>query len=356
MARRLVMAAGMLAFFVAGLVRANGVLHLYNWNNYIAPQTLARFESVCRCRVAYDTYGSNEELLARLAAGATGYDILVPTGEAVQSLIRAGRLLPLDKRKLPNFVNIDPAYLNGFYDPGNVYSVPYAYTVTLLGYNVGKMRALGIPTDTWAALFDPRYLKRLRGRVTVLDDPRELLAAALKYLGYAANDVDPSHWQRAAQVIVKAKPYWAAFNNTSYIRLIASGDVWLAQGYSNDFFQAEREAESVREPFTIAFSVPKEGAVLAVDNMVVPKGAPRADLAYQFIDFMLEGRNASELTNLIGSGNPNRAARPFIRRALADNPAIFPDHAVLGRLEELRELDRKQRRFLNRLWLEIKLH
>lgn len=345
----------LVTLLVFGPASAADSLHIYNWNNYIAPETLKRFETQCACTVSYATYGSNEELLAKLAAGAKGYDVLVPTGYAVSALIKQGALRPLDKAALPNLKNLNPAFMNAAFDPGNRYSIPYAYTVTLLGYNEAQMKALGIPTDSWAAIFDPRYLAKMRGRVTVLDDQRELMAAALKYLGYSVNDVDEAHWRQAADVIRKAKPYWAAFNNTSYIRLLTVGDVWLVHGYSNDMFQANLDAKKAGRKFTIGWTVPKEGAVLAIDNMVVHKDAPNPALAYRFINFMLDGKNAAELTNLIGSGNPNRAAMAFIQPDIAKNPGIFPDPQVQARLEMLKDLDTTKRRALNRLWTEIKL-
>ena len=227
--------------------------------------------------------------------------------------------------------------------------------MTLIGYNVERMRALDIPTDSWAALFEPKYLAKMRGRVTVLDDQRELMAAALKYLGFSVNDTDESHWRQAAEIIRKAKPYWIAFNNTSYIRLLSSGDIWLAQGYSSDMFQAADAAVQAHRGVSIGYSIPREGAVLALDNMVIPKSAPRPDLALRFIDFMLAGQNAAELSNMLGTGNPNRAAQQFINPAIAANRAIFPDAITTAHLEQLRELDRRQRRLLGRLWTEIKL-
>ncbi|CAG4884429.1 Putrescine-binding periplasmic protein [Georgfuchsia toluolica] len=343
------------AFLAAFGCHAADSLHIYNWNNYIGPQTLERFRRECECNVSYDTYGSNDELLAKLAAGARGYDILVPTGNAVESLVRQQALRPIDKGELDNFRNIDPAYLNPHFDPGNIYSIPYAYTITLIGYNAERMKALGVPTDTWAAIFEPRYLMRMQGKVTVLDDQRELMAAALKYLGLSVNDPDETHWRRAAQVIMDAKPYWAAFNNTSYIRLLASGDIWLAHGYSNDMFQAAAGAREAKRGIKIGYTVPREGAVLALDSMVIPHDAPRPDLALRFIDFMLNGRNSAELTNLTGSGNPNQAALPYVQPEIAANPGIFPDRRILTRLEQLKDMDRRKRRLLSRLWTEIKL-
>ncbi len=340
---------------LAGAVEADEVLHLYNWNNYISDQTVARFEQQCHCRVLQDFYSDNEEMLAKLAAGASGYDLLVPTGNAVESLIRQQALRPLDKSLLPNLHNIDPAYLNSAFDPGNRYSVPYAYTLTLIGYNSEKIKALGLPVDSWAVIFEPRYLALVKGRVTVLDSQRELMAAALKYLGYSANDVDEGHWIRARELIIRAKPYWAAFNASSYIKELAVGDIWLVHGYSNDIFQADMDAQKAGRKFHILSSIPKEGAVLALDSLVLHKSGPRPDLAHAFINFMLDGANASELSNLIGSGNPNRAALPYIRPEISANPAVFPGAEQRARLEMLRDLDRHQRRLLSRLWTEIKL-
>jgi spermidine/putrescine transport system substrate-binding protein len=330
-------------------------LHLYNWNNYISDATVARFEASCRCRLVQDYYSDNEEMLAKLAAGASGYDLIVPTGNAVESLIKSGQLRPLDKAKLPHLKNIDPAYLDTAFDPGNRHSVPYAYTITLIGYNVDKLRELGLPADTWAVIFEPKHLKKLKGRVTVLDSQRELMAAALKYLGYSVNDTDEAHWRRARDLILRAKPYWAAFNASSYIKELTVGNIWLAHGYSNDMFQAQQDARHAGRPFTIGYATPKEGAVLALDSMVLHRSGPRPDLAHRFIDFMLEGRNSAELTNLIGSGNPNRDALRHIEPVIAANQAVFPPPAVRQRLEMLKDLDRNQRRVLSRMWTEIKV-
>ncbi|MEY3122262.1 MAG: Bacterial extracellular solute-binding protein family 1 [Pseudomonadota bacterium] len=335
--------------------RADNVLRLFNWNNYIGPETLRRFEQRCRCQVTQDYYADNEELLAKLAAGATGYDLLVPTGNAMDTLIRQGVLRSLDKTLLPNLNNIDEVYLNTVFDPGNRYSVPYATTITLIGFNREKMQELELPTDSWAIIFEPVHLQKIRGRVTVLDSQRELMAAALSYLGYSVNDTDPLHWQQARELIIRAKPYWAAFNNTSYIRELAVGNLWVAHGYSNDMFQAGQDAQKTGRPFTVDFVIPKEGATLSLDSMVLHRSGHRPDLAHQFIDFMLEGENSAELTNLTGSGNPNRVARKYIRADISSHPVIFPDIPQLARLEMLEELDHKQRRLLSRIWTEIKL-
>jgi spermidine/putrescine transport system substrate-binding protein len=340
--------------FAGASAHAANELHLYNWNNYIAPETVARFETQCKCKVVQTYYGDNEEMLAKLAAGAKGYDIIVPTGNALDALIKQQALKPLDKAQLPNLKNINPTYLDTDFDKGNKYSVPYAYTITLIGYNDQKIKELGIAVDTWAAVFDPKVLEKMKGKVTVLDSANELMAAALKYLGYSANDTDEKHWQEAKNVILKAKPYWAAFNGTSYIKELTVGNIWLVHGYSNDIFQADLDAQSAGRKFHILHAMPKEGAVLALDNMVIHKSAPRPDLAHQFINFMLDGKNSAELTNLIGSGSPNAEAMKTIKPDIAKNTAIFPDKATLAKLEMLKDLDSKKRRLRNKIWTEIR--
>jgi spermidine/putrescine transport system substrate-binding protein len=342
------------AAVVAAPAAAKDEFHLYNWNNYIAPETIKRFEDFCKCEVVQTYYSDNEELLAKLAAGAKGYDMLVPTSNAVEALIKGKQLKPIDKAQLPNLKNINPIYLNTPFDPGNKYSVPYAMSTTIIGYNDQKMKELGLPTDTWAVIFDPKYLEKVKRRVTVLDSASELFAAALKYLGYSANDIDEKHWKEAADAIKKAKPYWAAFNASSYIKELTVGNIWLVHGYSNDIFQANLDAQAAKRSFRILQGMPKEGAVLAVDNMVIHKDAPRPDLAHKFMNFMLEGKNSAELTNLIGSGNPNLDAVKYIKPEILKNPAIFPDKAVEAKLEQLKELTAAQRRLRNRMWTEIK--
>lgn len=353
MRRWLAVLLALLLAAAAVLARAEDVLYLYNWNNYISDETARRFEKSCRCTLKQDYYSDNEEMLAKLEAGASGYDILVPTGNAVESLIRRGALRPLDKTRLPHLKNIKPAYLDAWYDPGNRYSVPYAYTVTLLGYNATKLRELNLPTDTWALIFEPKYLARLKGRVTVLNSQRELMGAAMLYLGHSPQDKDPAEWEQAKNLILRAKPYWATFSNSTYIKDLAIGNIWVAHGYSNDMYRAQQDALAAHRPFAIGFATPKEGAVLAVDNFVLHRSGRRPDLAHKFIDFMLEGRNAADVSNLIGAGNPNAAALPYIRPDIAGNPAIFP-RDTKG-LVMLRDFDARSRRLLSRLWTEIKV-
>jgi spermidine/putrescine transport system substrate-binding protein len=351
---RAVVAAMALAVAAAS-APAEEVLRLFNWNNYITESSVKAFESRCKCRLAQDYYSDNEEMLAKLAAGATGYDLIVPTGNAVQALIASGRLRALDHAKIPDLANVKREFLDPWFDPGNRHSVPYAYSLTILGYNVERMRELGVPTDTWAAIFEPKYLARLKGKVTVLDSQRELFAAALIYLGYPANETDEEKLKAARDLILRAKPYWAAFNAGSYFKELAIGNIWLAHGYSNDFYTAQQDARAAGRKFAIGFTTPKEGAVFALDNLVMDRTGRQPALAYEFMEFWLEGRASAEITNMIGAGNANRVAMQWVKPEIAGNQNIFPDAEHFKRLQSLRDYDRKTRRLLNRLWVEVKV-
>ena len=330
-------------------------LHLYNWNNYIAPETVKQFESECKCKLVQDYYGSMEEMLAKLAAGAKGYDLLVPTGFALEPLLKQGKLAGLDKARLPNLKNISRQYLDTAFDKGNQYSVPYAFTTTIIGYNDARLKEAGVSVDGWATVFDPKVLQKIKGKVTVLDDPREVFVAALKYLGYPANSTDEAQWKAAQQVILQAKPYWAAFNSQSYIKELTVGNIWVAHGYSNDFFQANQDTKAAKRPFSIVPAIPKEGASLSLDSMVLLKNAPRPDLAYKFVNFMLEGKNSAVLTNMTGSGNPNSDALKYVKPELTKMSSVFPSAAQSSKLEMLKDQDAKTRRLMNRMWTEIKV-
>jgi spermidine/putrescine transport system substrate-binding protein len=341
---------------VAQLATAAGAqLYMFNWNDYISTDAVAAFEKSCDCKLVQNYYSSTEEMMAKLQAGASGYDVVVPSQNAVQALIKQGVLAPLDKTALPNIKNEDPAFMNRSYDSGNGYSVPYAFTTTLVGYNETQLKTLGIDAADWSVIFDTRILEKIRGKVTVMDDAQELFAAALKYLGYSVNDHDEKHLRQAQKVIMTAKPYWAAFNSSSYIKELSVGNIWVAHGYSSDMVQAQADAVAAKRDFSVSFALPKQGAVLALDNLVIPKSAKNKALAHQFINFMMDGKHAAGVTNDVGAGNPNASAAAFISDEIKANKAIFPDQATLKKLELLEETSPKVRRLQNKLWTEIKV-
>jgi spermidine/putrescine transport system substrate-binding protein len=339
----------------AAPAKPTGTLNLYNWNDYIAAETIERFEKEFGAKVAQTYFSDNDEMLAKLAAGATGYDIIVPTSNAMELMIKKGDLAPIDKAQLPNFRNLKPEFLNTAIDPDNKYSVPYAYSTTIIGYNDKQMKKAGLDPKGWEAVFDPKIACKVKGKLTVLDSPDEVFSAAFIYLGLDPNTGSADDYKLAAEAIRKAKPCWAAFNSSSYIKELTAGNIWLALGYSTDMFQADRNAQEAKQDFRIASVLPSQGAVLSVDNMVLFKSAPNAPLAHAFINFMLEGKNSSELSNLIGSGNANQAAMEFIRPEVKSNQAVFPDAQMQKKLHQLRLLPGELRQLRGQLWTEIKV-
>jgi spermidine/putrescine transport system substrate-binding protein len=339
----------------AAEAKPTGTLNLYNWNDYIAAETIERFEKEFGAKVTQTYFSDNDEMLAKLAAGATGYDIIVPTSNAMELMIKKGDLQTIDKTKLANFKNLKPEFLNTPIDPDNRYSVPYAYSTTIIGYNDKQMKKLGIEPKGWEAIFDPAIACKVKGKLTVLDSPDEVFSAAFIYLGLDPNTGSADDYKKAADAIKKAKRCWTAFNSSSYIKELTAGNIWLVLGYSTDVFQANRGAQEAKQDFHLVSVLPTQGAVMSVDNMVIHKAAPNAALAHAFINFMLEGKNSSELSNLIGSGNANQAAMEFINAEVKSNQAVFPDGQSLKKLHQLRLLSSEMRQLRGQLWTEIKV-
>jgi putative spermidine/putrescine transport system substrate-binding protein/spermidine/putrescine transport system substrate-binding protein len=233
-------ALAVIAAFATPMAQADSkVLNIYNWSDYIGPNTIKDFEKETGIKVRYDVYDSNEVLQAKILTGRSGYDIVVPTGFAVQTLIGQKGAAPLDKAQLSNLKNINPGYMGGFFDKTNAYSVPYAFTTTVLGYNETQLQKAGVldKANSWALIFDPAVVSKIKGKVTVLDSQRELMAAAMRYLGRSVQERDPARWEAAKRLILRAKPYWAAFSNSTQYQQCrsnlsrSSGGGWSGGSY-----------------------------------------------------------------------------------------------------------------------------
>ncbi|RQW28688.1 spermidine/putrescine ABC transporter substrate-binding protein [Rhodobacteraceae bacterium CH30] len=336
------------------LAGPNDVLHLYNWSGSLSDAIVKRFEKSCDCKVVQDYYGDNEEMLAKLAAGAKGYDVVFPSSFVIQPMVKQKLLQPLNKQLLPNFRNVDPVYLNQSYDPGNRYEIPTVLSLTSVGYNQTKLKALGVDPTSWSVIFDPKVLAKIKGKVTVLDSPREVFTAALFYLGKNPNQATEADYRAAKKVIAQAKPYWAAFSNASYLKELAVGNIWASLGYSTEFYQAIEDAKQAKRPFVLAMTPQRQGNELGVDTMAILSSAKRPDLAHQFINFMLDGKNAAELTNLNGATNPVKTALPYFRSDLKANAVINPSPQTVAKWTVLKEQSPRERRLMNRLWTEVK--
>jgi spermidine/putrescine transport system permease protein len=315
-------------------------LNLFIWSNYIAPQTVARFETRHRVKVNVDLYDSNEALLAKLQAGNAGYDVICPSDYSVQVLLAQGLLRPLDHSALPHLANIDPSFLDRPYDPGNVHSVPYFWGTTGIAYDRSRVAE---PIDSWNALWDPRY----EGRILMLDDAREVFGAALKRRGHSLNTTDATLLAAARDDVLGQKALVRAYNSSNFEDVLLSGDVWLAQGWNGQF------ARAMDQDPDIVYVVPKEGSTLFIDNLAVPRDAAQPELAHAFIDFTMEAEVAAEICATMRYSSPNRAAWPLLPKAVRRHPAVFPPPEVVERLELIRDLDEATVLY-DRLWTEVK--
>jgi spermidine/putrescine transport system substrate-binding protein/spermidine/putrescine transport system permease protein len=316
-----------------------GVLNLYIWSNYIAPETIQKFEKRHGVRVNLDLYDTNEALLAKVQTGNVAYDVLCPSNYPIQILLAQNLLRPLDHSALPNLANVDPGLLDRDYDPGNRYSVPYFWGTGGIGYRKSKTG----PVDSWGALWDPRF----KGRILMLDDGREALGAALKWKGGSYNATDPAQLALAKRLLIEQKPLVRAYDSGNFHDVLLSGDVWLAQGWSGQF------ATVMAQDPDLGYVIPKEGASLFIDSLVIPASAPHPELAHAFIDFTLEPEIAAEICRTMYYSSPNRAALPLLSKEMRENPAIFPPPDVMARLELIEDLG-ESTVLWDRLWTEVK--
>lgn len=350
-----------LAVLTCGAQAEEQRLHIYNWSDYIAADTVANFEKETGIAVTYDVYDGNEVLEAKLLAGHSGFDIVVPSASPFMARqIMAGAYLALDKSKLPNLKNLDPRLLAiaAIADPGNRHGVPYLWSVTGIGYNVGLLeRALGgdVPRDSLALLFDPALASKLAPcGIELLDTPQEVIPAALAYLGVDPTSRDPGDLDRAAALLGRLRPYVRRFHSSQYINDLASGDICVALGYSGDVIQARDRAREAESGAQIAFRVPREGAQMSIDMLGIPVDAPHPDNAHRFIDYLLRPEVIAAVSNTVSYPNPNLAATPFVKREIRDDPGIYPPDAVRRLFYIDRPAPRAYERARMRAWNRMK--
>jgi putrescine transport system substrate-binding protein len=338
-----------------------GTVFVYNWSDYIAEDTTANFEAATGIKVVYDVYDTNETLDAKLMTGGSGYDVVFPSARPfAQRQIEAGAFQPLDKSKLPNLVNLDPALLKGLedVDPGNAHALPYMWGTTGLGINVGKVKAaLGedVALDSWNLLFDPANAAKLAAcGIAVLDDEQEAFAAALLWKGRDPNASGGDEIQVVSDAYAGIRPHLRYFHSSKYIDDLANGDVCLAMGYSGDVAMAAARAEESETGQEILYVIPKEGALRWMDLVAIPKDAPNADNAHAFINYLLEPQVAASIAGYVAYGTPNTAALPLLDPEMAADESIYPPAEVVAKLVDPRTLPADVTRERVRAWTTIK--
>ncbi len=316
-------------------------LNLFIWSGYLAPDTLKVFEQRFNASVEFDLYDSNEALLAKLESGSAGYDVIVPTDYMIQILIKRSRLKPIDKGRIPNFdKNLDPRFLNKSFDPSNRFSVPYIWGTTGIGYRKDRVQE---PVESWRLLWNPKY----RNKIVMLDDMRENFSASLKLAGFSLNSRVAAEVRQARDLLEQQKPLVRAYNSSNFQEILASGDAWLVQGYNGQIVRAAQENPN------IGYCIPREGTTLSIDSFCIPANAPHAALAHQFINYMLDPETAAAIVNRTCYTVANRAAAPYIKKTLLNNPALFPDEKALARCEIIEDIGQAVLLY-DQYWTEIK--
>ncbi len=314
------------------------VLNIYNWSDYIADDTIKNFEKEYGIKVRYDNYDNNEILHAKLLAGKTGYDIVVPGSHFAKTQIEGGLLQKLDKSKLSNWGNLDKGLLEqlGKLDPGNQYLVDWLWGYVTVGINVDKVKkALGdmpMPDNAWDLLFDVKYVSKLKScGVSVLDSASEVVPAALLYAGKPAYSKDAADYEAAGKVLKAIRPYVTRFSSSGYIEEMASGATCLVMGFSGDINIAKDRAATAKSktPINIVALVPKGGATMFFDTMAIPKDAKNVENAHLFINYILRPEVHASLTNKVFYANPNAASLKFVKKDVAENKSIFLEPAAL---------------------------
>jgi putrescine transport system substrate-binding protein len=337
------------------------VLNIYNWSDYIAEDTLRNFERETGIKVNYDNYDNNEILHAKLVAGKTGYDIVVPGAHFAKQQIDGKLFRKLDRSLLTNWGNLDPAILEQMtkVDPGNQYLVDWLWGYVTVGINVDKVnKALGdlpMPQNPWSLLFDPRYASRLKAcGVSFLDSASEVLPVAMLHVGKPAFSRNAADYTAAAEMLKKVRPYVTRFSSSGYIDELAGGALCVVMGYSGDINIARARAQKAKNGQVIEALVPAGGATLFFDSMAIPADAPHPRNAHLFIDYILRPEVHASLTNKVFYANPNRASLKFVAKDVAANKSIFLGPQEMARMTAPDSLPQDMRRVQTRIFTNFK--
>ncbi len=338
---------------------ADRVVNVFNWSDYIDESVLEEFTKETGIEVVYDVFDSNEILETKLLAGATGYDVVVPSGTFLARQIQAGVFRKLEKDKLSNLGNMWDAIAErtAAYDPGNDHAINYMWGTTGFGYNEEQIaeRMPDAPVDSWDMLFNPEVIAKFADcGIHILDAPTELLPAAMNYLGLNPDSHDKADLAKGAELLKKIRPHVQKFHSSEYINALANGDICLAMGWSGDVLQARDRADEAEKGVTINYVIPKEGALMWFDMMAIPADAPHPEEAHIFLDFIMRPDVIAKASNYVYYANGNDASRALLEEDVIGDPAIYPDDKTMKRLYTTTPYDPRTQRVVTRLWTSVK--
>ncbi|MDO9405967.1 MAG: extracellular solute-binding protein [Polaromonas sp.] len=324
---------------VAAVNTEEKVLNVYNWPDYVAADMIANFEKETGIKVNYQTFENNEALHAKLVAGNTGYDIVVPGAVFAKPQIDGGLLMKLDKAQIANYGNLDPAImskLGSAIDPGNEYLVPWAWSFTTVGINREKVtKALGttpMPENAWELVFNPVYTAKLKScGIAYLDSPTEVLPPALHYIGKNAYSNDAADHKAAGEMLAKVRPHIRMFSSTM-IDDLAGGKACVALAWAGDINIARGRAIENKSKVVVEALLPSTGGLIFFDTMAVPKDAKHPNNAMAFINYALRPEVSAALTNELGYPTANKASVASVKPEIAQDKAVFPDQPNLEKM------------------------
>jgi len=337
------------------------ILNIYNWSDYIAPDTIANFEKETGIKVRYDIFDSNEILHAKLMAKNTGYDIVVPGSDWAKLQIDGGLLQKLDKSKLPNYKNLDEGILKlmAEVDPGNQYLIDWMWSYNTVGINEDKVKAaLGdtpMPENEWDLIFNPTYTNKLKScGIAFLDTPSDVFHAALHYLGKPVYNASPEDQQAAFEMLMKVRPDIKRFSSGGQIDDLASGNICVAYGWAGDFNLARKRSIENKSEQKIVALLPKTGGLIFMDTMAIPADAKHPGNAHKFMDYVMRPEVVAAITNEVTYANPNRAATEFVDPEIRDNKTIYLGDEGIAKLVPVGLDDSKTKRNMTRLYTQFK--
>jgi len=358
-ARVAAMAAGLA--LLATLARAEErVVNFYNWSNYVAPGVLDDFTKETGIKVVYDTFDANETLETRLLAGKSGYDVVVPTAYFLQRQVTANIFQKLDKSKLPNLANAWPVVTKrlAVYDPDNSYGANYMWGTTGIGYSVKAVQKILGPDakiDSWDIVFKPENLAKFKEcGIHMLDSADDILPAALSYLGFNPNSTKQPELEKAADLVIKIRPYVRKFHSSEYLSALATGEICFVVGWSGDIMQARSRAAEARNDIEIGYAIPKEGAQMFFDNLAIPADAKNVAEAYALIDYLYRPEIAAKNSDFLSYANGNLASQKLVDPKILNDKNIYPDEATIAKLFVITARDAPTTRVINRLWTRVK--
>jgi putrescine transport system substrate-binding protein len=334
------------------------VLHVFNWSDYIAEDTVPNFEKQTGIKVTYDVFDSNDVLETRLLAGNSGFDLVVPSASFLERQIKAGVFQKIDKSQIPNLQYMDPEIMNrvGLHDPNNEYSVTYLWGTTGIGYNEDKIKKIfgDAQPDSWNYVFDPKNAAKLKDcGISLLDAPDEILKIVLAWIGRDPNSQKEEDLKAAEAKLTPIRPFVRKIHSSQYIDDLANGELCIAVGWSGDILQARDRAEEAGQGVKIKYAIPKEGTIVWFDMLAIPADAKHPKNAHAFINYLMEPQVAANNSNFVNYANGNAASLAMVSDEVKNDPGVYPTPEVKAKLFPSLAYGEDFQRLMNRMWTKF---